>query len=460
MKKILLAALSILPFFVSAQFVTFWTEDFGSGCGSGTYADGYFSPMTGAWSVTDTGPLADTPNNWFISAEENGNAVGACGTGCGNNRTLHLSADQTIVGTDLGAAYFEGLAGFCDLFGCGGTDRRVESPVINCSGIANIILDFKYIEGGNAIDNATLWYFDGSAWSQIADMPKTPVCPNGQGEWTAFSIALPASSNNNTNVRIGFRWINNDDGDASDPSFAVDDIELNGDFATDAVPPVVVCPPNTTVFTEDFCAIMSDYILLTEVTDDVDPFPLVTQTPEVGTDLVPGFYTVIIEATDVAGNSSSCSFEVTVIDDDAPVLTCIPTVNATAPTDQTGVFVNVPIPDVLENCGDYTLVNDFNGSDNASGFYPIGTTTVTFTATDETGNSSSCDTQVVVQQGVIDCCLGDFDCDGFIGVLDLLFLLQDFGCTGGGCSADLDGNDIVGVTDLQIFNGVYGTVCN
>ncbi len=448
-----------LPVMASAQFVTFWTEDFGSGCNSGQYADTYFGPMTGAWTITDTGPLADTPNNWFVSAEENGNAVGACGTGCGSNRTLHLSADQTIVGTDLGAAYFEGLDGFCAFFGCGGTDRRVESPVINCSGIANIILDFKYIEGGNAIDNCTLWYFDGTTWSEIADMPKTPVCPNGQGEWTAFSIALPFSSNNNTNVKIGFRWINNDDGDASDPSFAVDDIELNGDFATDAVPPVVTCPGSETVFTEDFCAILEDYILQTVVVDDVDPFPQVTQTPEVGSNLTPGTYDIVIEATDVAGNSSSCTFQVTVIDDDAPVMTCTPTVNATAPTGQPEVFVNVLSPDVEENCGGYTLTNDFNNTDNASDNYPIGTTVVTFTATDESGNTSSCTTNVVVTEGAVDCCLADYNCDGFIGVVDLLFLLQDFGCSGTGCLADLDGNDVVGVSDLQIFNGVYGTFC-
>lgn len=459
MKRLLLCALITFPFISNAQFVTFWTEDFGSGCSSGTYANGYLSPSTGVWTVTDTGPLAETPNHWFISAEENGNAVGACGTGCGNNRTLHLSADQTLVGTDLGAAYFEGLDGFCEFFGCGGTDRRVESPVINCSGVANIILDFKYIEGGNNIDNATLWYFDGTSWSQLADMAKTTVCGNGQGQWTAFSIPLPASSNNNTNVKIGFRWINNDDGVASDPSFAVDDIELSGDFATDAVPPVVTCPSNTTVFTEDFCAVLADYMIVTVVTDDVDPFPQLTQTPDVGIDIFPGVYEITIDAVDNSGNASACTFEVTVIDDDAPVMDCTALINATAPTGETEVFVAVAVPDVTENCGDFTLTNDFNNTGNASDIYPVGSTVVTYTATDESGNESTCATTVVVTEGEVICCIGDFNCDGFYGVSDLLVLLQDFGCSGNDCIADLDGNDVVGVTDLQIFNGVYGTTC-
>ena len=32
-----------------------------------------------------------------------------------------------------------------------------------------------------------------------------------QGQWTAFSILLPVSANNNPSVKIGFNWINNDD---------------------------------------------------------------------------------------------------------------------------------------------------------------------------------------------------------------------------------------------------------
>jgi hypothetical protein len=44
----------------------------------------------------------------------------------------------------------------------------------------------------------------------------------------------------------------------------------------------------------------------------------------------------------------------------------------------------------------FTVVNDFNGTNNASGFYPIGTTTVTWTITDNTGNVVTCTQYVVV----------------------------------------------------------------
>ena len=43
-----------------------------------------------------------------------------------------------------------------------------------------------------------------------------------------------------------------------------------------------------------------------------------------------------------------------------------------------------------------TLVNDFNGTDDASDFYPVGTTTVTWTYTDQGGNTAQCTMDVTV----------------------------------------------------------------
>jgi hypothetical protein len=113
--------------------------------------------------------------------------------------------------------------------------------VIDCSGRTGITLAFNYMEAGDGInDNALLYYFDGTSWTLLTDLPKTLCCGgvpcNGslQGIWTAYSIALPASANNNANVRIGFRWMNNADGIATDPSFAVDDITLSSAGAVES----------------------------------------------------------------------------------------------------------------------------------------------------------------------------------------------------------------------------------
>lgn len=210
---------------------TFWTETFNNGCTTGCLGSAY-SGTNGAWSVTSTGANGPTPNEWFVSCAENGQLAGGCGSGCGSNASLHLGAVGTsdcgclvCPGGDCGAAY-DACTGatFCGSSPL--TDKRAESPTINCTGKASIILNFTYIENGQgSIDNATVWYFDGATWSQVDDPPKVILC-GGQGTWTARSVSLPISADNNPNVKVGFRWVNNIDGAGADPSFAVDNVQL------------------------------------------------------------------------------------------------------------------------------------------------------------------------------------------------------------------------------------------
>lgn len=202
----------------------FWTDNFNNGCGQLCLANGY-----NGWTVASTGTNGTSANEFYISCQENGNAVGGCGSGCGANATLHVGNVSTSPAApffcptgDCGAAYDAGVgSGTC------ATSKRAQSPVINCTGRYNITFSFKYMEGGSGTnDNAIAWYFDGAVWAPLVDMGKTVLC-GAQGTWTAYSIALPASANNNPNVRIGFQWVNNDDGAGSDPSFAVDDPTLS-----------------------------------------------------------------------------------------------------------------------------------------------------------------------------------------------------------------------------------------
>jgi hypothetical protein len=222
----------------------FWTESFNSGCTSLCQANTYSGP-NGAWTITDLGPATQcgapvTANTWYVSCAESGTGPGSCGTTCGGTGTLHVgnissspSAPFFCPTGDCGASYDAG--GYCGLLGSTpstATDKRAESPAINCTGQSGISVSFNYMEFGDGTnDNATLWYYDGSAWSQIDDMPKTACCGgtcNGslQGKFTARTVALPASANNNANIKIAFRWVNDDDGTGTDPSFAVDDVTL------------------------------------------------------------------------------------------------------------------------------------------------------------------------------------------------------------------------------------------
>ena len=63
---------------------------------------------------------------------------------------------------------------------------------------------------------------------------------------------------------------------------------------------------------------------------------------------------------------------------------------------QCGAQLTLAVPANSDACGVVSMTNSFNGTSDASGFYPIGTTTVTWTATDAAGNSTSCSVFIMV----------------------------------------------------------------
>ena len=145
----LLTLLLFTPLFTLGQNI-FWTENFGLGCNLGQLATAYAGP-NGSWTVASTGTNAGSANVWYISATENGNNAGVCGSGCGSDRSLHLGSVSVLgAAADPGAAYYEGVSFLCGFFPCGATNKRVDSPTIDCTGLYDITFAFNYIEGGNA----------------------------------------------------------------------------------------------------------------------------------------------------------------------------------------------------------------------------------------------------------------------------------------------------------------------
>jgi hypothetical protein len=220
----------------------FWTETFdGSACPATSGCD----PSLIGWTSVSLGAEGGNANRFYVSCQENGNAAGVCGSGCGSDQSLHIGNVATSAAAgfwcptgDCGASYDASGAGEV-------TNRRAESPVINCTGLSNITVSFNYIENGQGTsDNATFWYYDGSVWSQLDDMAKVVLC-SGQGRWTAKSLLLPSSADNNANVKIGFRWVNNGDGSGADPSFGVDDITLATTTAVDFTAEYFYSDPQT-----------------------------------------------------------------------------------------------------------------------------------------------------------------------------------------------------------------------
>jgi hypothetical protein len=116
------------------------------------------------------------------------------------------------------------------------TYRLAQTPLINTTGYSGLTLLFDFIAYGSSAcsdDRAQLRLSTdgGATWPAGYQYCLTSVCCgacNGysQGQWTLYTLALPAAFDNNPNVRVGFHWRNNGNGSGTDPSAAIDDIRI------------------------------------------------------------------------------------------------------------------------------------------------------------------------------------------------------------------------------------------
>ena len=164
--------------------------------------------------------------------------------------------------------------------------------------------------------------------------------------------------------------------------------------------PIVTAPANVTAYTgagATSCGtVVSDATLSTATaTDNCPGVGAISRTgvPS-GNNFPVGNTTVTYSVTDAHGNSSSANQTVTVIDNTAPVISC-PANIVIEPTCPTGAIATYATPTATDNCAVQSVTR--NAGSLASGsVFPVGTSTVTHTATDIYGNQSSCSFTVTV----------------------------------------------------------------
>ena len=94
------------------------------------------------------------------------------------------------------------------------------------------------------------------------------------------------------------------------------------------------------------------------------------------------------------GNTSTCSFNVIVQDNTNPVIAGCPSNITVSANASCQAMVNWTAPTVSDNCGGaLTLIP----TKNPGTVFNLGTTLVTYTATDAAGNTSTCSFNVIVQ---------------------------------------------------------------
>jgi hypothetical protein len=151
------------------------------------------------------------------------------------------------------------------------------------------------------------------------------------------------------------------------------------------VPAGPTCTANASIDNGSFDPDMGDTITLSQ--SPPGPYPL-------------GSTLVTLTVTDNHGVSSQCQGTVTVVDTTPPMITCPSSI--TTKTPQPGdpcLVVTYSDPVVTDNCPLPTVVC----TPPSGSCFPVGTTTVTCTATDGSGNTATCTFSVKV----FDLCLQD-----------------------------------------------------
>jgi len=135
----------------------------------------------------------------------------------------------------------------------------------------------------------------------------------------------------------------------------------------------------------------------TTASDNCGPVTL-SQSPVAGTMVGVGVHTITITATDSAGNSRSTTVTFTVNDTTAPTLSA--PANVTVTTGAGAISCGAVVTEAqlgsanaTDNAGSVSIDRSGVPSGNA---FPVGTTTITYTATDAAGNSTHATQTVTV----------------------------------------------------------------
>ncbi|GEM_PF-5047487 len=194
-------------------------------------------------------------------------------------------------------------------------------------------------------------------------------------------------------------------------------------------PPVITsCPANVTVNnTSGQCGAVVTY---PAATASGSPAPSITYSQNSGTFFTAGITTVTVTATNICG-SASCNFNVNVNDNENPVITCPSDVTASPDPGQCYASnVALGSASVNDNCPGASAAND------APANFPAGTTSVTWTATDASGNTATCTQNVTVT--------------ACASTLDLKFFIEGYYAGNGSMTSALYNQGVEGATATDV----------
>jgi|GEM_PF-905663 len=170
----------------------------------------------------------------------------------------------------------------------------------------------------------------------------------------------------------------------------------------DTTPPSITAPPAVNATTgagATSCGVViSDATLGTALASDNCSGVTITRSGvPAGNFFLVGITTIIYTATDASGNTATATQPVTVIDNTPPIITCPTNISVAGNIlGSCSANVNPGTATATDNCAGVTVIGARSDGQALTAPYPLGTTTITWTATDAAGNRAACQQSVTV----------------------------------------------------------------
>ena len=379
-----------------------------------TVASGAAPPACELTCPQNINAIADTEENSVRGTHVTYAAPTGEGT-CGTITTSPASGSFFPVGTTTVVASSEEGNGSCS-FTITVTDTGNNPPTISCpanqSGTAN-----SSCEAAISVGTASATGTNVTLFAQRSDGKPMYTCDEF-GNCTRNSSDAPFAAGTTTITWFAF---SHDVAGPYDATSGDEESHRTGAASCtqtivvdDVTPPTINAPPQTAAAdascqapvpdysntaTDNCGCASSDESEACEGRQDI----VVTQSIAAGTLLGPGTYTITLTANDGssnnggAGNTTTTTTTFTVVDQTAPVITCPGNVTTSTDSGSCSATIDPGSATAIDNCdSSVTIAGVRSDNQPLNAPYPKGTTTITWTATDDANNSSSCTQTIIV----------------------------------------------------------------
>lgn len=158
--------------------------------------------------------------------------------------------------------------------------------------------------------------------------------------------------------------------------------------------PTITCPGN--IIQANDAGVCGAVVNYTVTTADNCAGETLTQTGGLpsGSTFPVGTTTNSFQVTDAAGNTATCSFDVTVNDTENPAISCPANINQNVDAGTCSAVVTWVAPVGTDNCAGPTTTQ--TGGPASGSTFPVGSTTITYEVSDGAGNTATCSFDVIV----------------------------------------------------------------